>query len=1123
MSLLDWMSDVDYEWRQRLQPVNLVIETDFSADEVRAAQHKFGAASRQLVADGALPKDIIKRYPALTLMILVGHAALAYDHGAYWDSFWDELGVVDRRAEFENELRKSTTDLLDKFSLARFPDVEQGDARRYVTTFTLHAGIPRQCLRDLLVLINQHISQGRPATGASLMEWLQEPGKEYRAAALDKPVVDFLTYGAEFAADILDRIVEFIEASSSDAGLVNRELDGSTTGLPEVLLDELTRQLTETQLDWKPLAGAGSSRPEFSYRIDDDEIVLRLPALPEATNDPWRVSFDGDIREVHQSRRWGGDAGTAAATVSIPAPVREVIISHPGRASLQIPLVTESDPLLTFDPAGRLIGRRERLKDSVWAIFPDDHVLIDAHGKTPVKCHDTGSPTGWIGWRSAFIELDDLTALQLVRGDDHVGTQRWVRKDARPRFQFGQVVDGVFAPDGRTVYSTRPSVVLPAVHTSPAPAWNVRVRRLGSSEWIADELHVSEALEKVLDPFNDIEGPQLGLFEVLVTGPVGSDLRSVFFLAEGLETSFAPAIRIPAAGGLTECTATIGSHGVSVSPEGLLRLSESDLYMELALTSGPTSSNALLRPCHVEIRSGEAGASTSWRMTPDVCDPDDFAQDRFAAIRAPGVEKVDFAYVSDHGDLLQRDPKPRRRPGDVHESRIQQFTDTARTRPGGRIVATLHTADGPVQMPVLFAQPRQLASNVELDADRLKFVDVASVEGLAAYVWRGTAPWLRAEVLPVVDGAAALPEHLIEQGQLICQLFIDDPWVYLEPPAIPPTDAFRVEQDGWSEDGTEEQKKLSRYLGSQRSAPTELGVIPEVWSALGRLHTDGKLDRFVGLTELLVSEPRKALEMLGDSIIPAGEKMRLFIQSKLVSHSFVIDETFNELHSHPWFGCMVELADVPSLHTNKDEVRMERAETLAYLKDRGGALLLELLKTGTSKHLGITSFDSSTLSLTSVPITELERQLREIQQVPRAQLHHDNLRGAVYEALCARNEWAKSEWLSELAKQTSFLLNPLKNSCPIAHHAITARLERLGSAGSVEDHWSRMPAQSLTLAVVSRLLAYKRIAGSYLNSRIYAGWAHMAQLCPTLVQNDVLIAEAIVLHFRRGDLIGDAI
>lgn len=103
-SLSEWMSDTDYEWRQRLEPVRLVIETDFSADGVREAQSKYGVAARLLLNKGWPHSKIIKRYPALTLVILVGNAALAYDQGAYWQSFWDELGVA-RDADFENEIR----------------------------------------------------------------------------------------------------------------------------------------------------------------------------------------------------------------------------------------------------------------------------------------------------------------------------------------------------------------------------------------------------------------------------------------------------------------------------------------------------------------------------------------------------------------------------------------------------------------------------------------------------------------------------------------------------------------------------------------------------------------------------------------------------------------------------------------------------------------------------------------------------------------------------------------------------------------------------------------------------------------------------------------------------------
>jgi hypothetical protein len=59
--------------------------------------------------------------------------------------------------------------------------------------------------------------------------------------------------------------------------------------------------------------------------------------------------------------------------------------------------------------------------------------------------------------------------------------------------------------------------------------------------------------------------------------------------------------------------------------------------------------------------------------------------------------------------------------------------------------------------------------------------------------------------------------------------------------------------------------KLSRYLVGRRSAPVEVGAIPEVWAALAKLHADGNAERFAGLITLLADDPRKALECLGRS------------------------------------------------------------------------------------------------------------------------------------------------------------------------------------------------------------------------------------------------------------------
>ena len=52
MSLSAWVSDNEHEWRECLKPVRLVVETEFTADEVRAARKRFCIRVGPLVESG---------------------------------------------------------------------------------------------------------------------------------------------------------------------------------------------------------------------------------------------------------------------------------------------------------------------------------------------------------------------------------------------------------------------------------------------------------------------------------------------------------------------------------------------------------------------------------------------------------------------------------------------------------------------------------------------------------------------------------------------------------------------------------------------------------------------------------------------------------------------------------------------------------------------------------------------------------------------------------------------------------------------------------------------------------------------------------------------------------------
>jgi hypothetical protein len=1119
------MSDAEYQWRRRLKPVNLVVETDFAAEEIRTLQSNYGAAARQLLNRGCSHRQIIRKYPALTLTMLVGHAALAYDQGAYWESFWDELRLS-RDADFENEIRRSITELLDKFSLARFPEIERDSARKYVMLLALHAGIPVHCLGDLLKLVNEHIVDGRDPTGAALMAWLDEPGKGYRTAALDVPVRNFLMYGAEFAVDILDRIIEFVEAANVNPSLLDEDLDSSTTGLPSALLSELIDQLREKPFRWKnhrSSAGNTAVRPTISYCVDDDEVVVAVPYPAVEPEVPWRVSFDGEVREIHAVRKWGVGAQPPPTQVPVLGPVREVVLSHrPSEVNLALAAVIKSDPLLVFSVDGKWIPRRDGLKDAIWAVYPEDHQLVDPGTGDLVDEVDIGSPSGWHGWRSARVELDAVSSLQLRHEERLIGTARAVRKDARPRFALGEPVPGVSASQGRPVYGSRPWVILPPSILDPAPSWRVRVRRHGATEWIADESWDAEEEETCVDPFDDVDTPQLGLFEIVVTGPLGADARAIVFVAEGLWVEFDTTIRVPVVSGLTACDAIVGSDVLTIVSEGHVTFGVTDLEKTVELSNGEVAAQLAFKPPHVELRTGEVGSPARWRITPDSCSPEDFLHDRFVAVRAPGVDRAEMGFVTAAGELVHIERNPKRKPGGVFEFDARRFADTARTHGTGRLIAVLCTDSGSTEVTVISVQPRKLASDVELCDGLLRFEDLPDSNDLATYVWCTTAPWRPAQVLPIIDNAAQLPADLLDAGELTCQVFVDDPWVSLAPPTKPAEDAFRVSQPGWFRQGTIAQTRLSRFIAGNGPLPEGIGAAPEIWTALSWLDTNGQHDRASHLIKLLAEQPRIALEGLGNSTIPLHDKMAMLIRSELVNRSYASLATLNELHADPWFGCMVEMSDLPSLYRRRAEVPEERAETIGYLSDKGGELLVDLLRSGKTAALQEGCFDRSVFAMGAMPADQIEAILRELDLVPGPLLHPDTRFSAAYEAFRQRDHWMRSGWSESFAVQTSFVLEPIKRASVLAYEAIKMRSDLLQGIDFGKDPWMLMSLQSLTLAFLARLEAQGRIEGHYLNSGLLMAWSRLAQLCPDMVATDLLIAEALIMYDRRGDLIGEA-
>ncbi|MBV5246084.1 hypothetical protein KUF57_21315 [Mycolicibacterium sp. PAM1] len=97
MALSTWMNDKEVEWRERLRAVKLVVETNFSAHEVRETQKRYGAAARGLLHRDWTHEQFIKRFPALTTTFFFSSVRAAISRSGLTLFESDSLGLRPRK------------------------------------------------------------------------------------------------------------------------------------------------------------------------------------------------------------------------------------------------------------------------------------------------------------------------------------------------------------------------------------------------------------------------------------------------------------------------------------------------------------------------------------------------------------------------------------------------------------------------------------------------------------------------------------------------------------------------------------------------------------------------------------------------------------------------------------------------------------------------------------------------------------------------------------------------------------------------------------------------------------------------------------------------------------------
>ena len=271
--------------------------------------------------------------------------------------------------------------------------------------------------------------------------------------------------------------------------------------------------------------------------------------------------------------------------------------------------------------------------EAVWLVYPEDRAL--RADTAPRVLVESRLPLTWKGWRLVQLDLSGIAWLELDPAGEDVPRRHLVRGRSRPRLVTGAPVPGIHTTDGLAVFGTLPTVRLPAGETR----WQVEVRRPGSGR----VLGAAEASGDRWDPerlWDRVPRPLLGELVVTVTAldaAPATGLRRAVSVAEGLDVSYSPALRLTDDAGLDAAEAVLSPPpGMTASPCAAMIAAEVT-GIEVACVAGPVVLPLRVTPPHCRIRiepepgsagcphglaqpraaaAGDGGPDPRWRAAP---------------------------------------------------------------------------------------------------------------------------------------------------------------------------------------------------------------------------------------------------------------------------------------------------------------------------------------------------------------------------------------------------------------------------------------------------------------------------------------------------------------------------
>lgn len=1174
--LRTWIAAADADLRERLTALTTAGDDDGEAlvawcgirmDEVERIDGFLGPLLRTLDADGC--RAVAADYPAMLLTSLVGRAARIAATTDMWSDWAAGLQLDPSSAEvseFVDHVVELVPEILADLGL---PDTavldgtpaEHGTREDSARLMMLHAGVQQSVMPLLIERIEAAAGIGGEAgeargraSSSDLVQKLRPVRDDIGAmvsgfaadVGSDVPrALRILAQSAPVRArGLVQATLGYVMATAADpANWESREdLGPAETGLPPILFDAAREELRARPAGTpsrRTAVGvvATTGRPQLFFDELEHRVCVQLPTPHAPAGRSWLVTYGGTV-VAEPSVALEDDA--RRPVVPITEPVREVLVELGDARHWRVPAIDTDDPVLIFGDDGQSVTDKVSLhSSSVHVVYPDDARLIDPVTGEDVPLLSEPAPAEWELWQVAEADLRDVHALQVVR-PGVAGEVRSASPMRRARLTMPHArLDGATTVHGTPVHAGGPVAVFPPTLSGRDETWRVQLAEFPGYGTFAEDMVMIYDLEVPaaggeVDVLTDDDYPWLGEFVVRLTNPRGRSVQAHIAVAEQADVDIScrgggDGFRIPEEGGLSPAEVRVVSGDKPLEAEpAVLRLgpgessgvveltTEEGAYLGLRVKPGRlkfsiplTDEDSVRRSRTLRTRPGRVDAHGVFRVT------------------APGeLRHAHLAVKSGERDIC-RVPMTRR--GDdafadlgTYADRVAMLRDLTISLDWTRV-----TGRRRLSVPLVEAPAKDPVGTVTRDGADLVVGADATVgdEPLTAWVWCPAAPWHGPTALTVEDGRCTLPDDVAAHDVLVVQVVFGRPgdrrplWPAPEAAIVVAGDAADADAD-------------DAAAATTLSGPLGIRELTGIWSLFATLRA-GRAAIMPQASEALAPDNlrtlftrdyRTGLAALNGSAIRLGDQPGMFVSSGLVLGDFTEKVPTPGRRRVPWLGALAAMADLADPAAGVAKQR----EQLEFLRRAGGEALIRALATGRDTTLESACIDKSSVQITALPEAQADAILAQVFDVHRmvpGPLTDDDARfTAIHEVVATRAEIVESGIMPGLAAASRALFQAVSRTSPKLRQAVNVRFHKLDGIDADDPslHWTLVPGTSLLIAVAARALARQKAANPDVDDTVVRKliplWAQLADMVPTLVMGDLLIADALVTHALHGDL-----